>query len=125
MNRDLSDLWWALEVWNWLSEACEEPYLLEWALNLSSGSPRPVGTNGLSLDQNGPPARAGTLRDEREPLNTEMDICWPLVSFNPGTAGSLSHLRTAVGTYVPLLVSSKTTQRIDKWKQHSIGLNKL
>ena len=38
-------------------------------------------------------------------------------TFNPRTAGGLSHLRTAGGgggTYVPPPANSKTTQRIDK-----------
>ena len=42
------------------------------------------------------------LSDEKDPINTEMDLYWPLVSFIPGTAGSLSHLLTAGGhIYAP------------------------
>ena len=37
---------------------------------------------------------------------------------NPRTAGGLSHLRTAGGTYVPP-ANSKTTQRIDKRKKNT------
>ena len=46
------------------------------------------------------------------------------LNFNPRTDGGL-RTAGAGGAHMCPPANSKTTQRIDKWKKHSIGLNEL